>query len=313
MVTCLPIPFPALAWVIPNGARANTLPRGVRAIYSLRAHHGGSTFPNAAQSTALGTEATALGLPNATALASYLKGDGTREKRNGGVLRDRVMRNSADQVVPALLGDIVDSSPFYVADNQTVFVGANDGMLHAINGSNTAANADQYFRRRHGTVRLYPARRGHRRPGGSGGPVVRRQCHHKPHRFFVDGPIVVSSQARTPGMNYLIGALGRGGRGVYGLNVTNPGSFSASNVLWDNTGGTIDADNMGNVISEPLISKLNTDVTAAVVANGPNSTSGRASLFIINLDTGATIHEFNTEHHRQRPVRAARGGCECRW
>ena len=109
---------------------------------------------------------------------------------------------------------------------------------------------------------------------------------------------MVSARARTPGKNYLIGALGRGGRGVYGLDVTNPGSFAAADVLWDDTGGTVD-DDMGNVISEPLISKLNlevsgTPVTAAVVANGPNSTSGRASLFIINLDTGATIHEFNT-------------------
>jgi type IV pilus assembly protein PilY1 len=109
----------------------------------------------------------------------------------------------------------------------------------------------------------------------------------------VDGPIVVSTRARTPGINYLVGGLGRGGRGVYGLNVTTPSSFSATNVLWDNTGSTAPA-NMGNVISEPLISKLNSGVTAAVVANGPNSTSGTASLFIINLVTGATIHEFNT-------------------
>ena len=134
----------------------------------------------------------------------------------------------------------------------------------------------------------------------------------KPHRFFVDGPIVVSSQARTPGKNYLIGALGRGGRGVYGLDVTNPGSFSAANVLWDNTGGTMD-DDMGNVISEPLISKLNTDVTAAVVANGPNSTSGRASLFIINLDTGATIHEFNTSTTDNGLSAPRAVDVECRW
>ena len=112
---------------------------GLRKIFTMGAT-GGSTFPSGTQLSTLGTEATALGLPDGTELANYLKGNGAREQRNGGVLRDRVMRNAADQVVPALLGDIVDSSPFYVADNQTVFVGANDGMLHAIDGSNTAAN-----------------------------------------------------------------------------------------------------------------------------------------------------------------------------
>jgi type IV pilus assembly protein PilY1 len=123
-------------------------------------------------------------------------------------------------------------------------------------------------------------------------PLYGTNTATKPHRFFVDGPIVVSSRARTPGKNYLVGAMGRGGRGVFGLDVTNPGSFDADDVLWDRTGAP--PDNMGNVIAEPLISKLNTGVTAAVVANGPNSVTGTASLFILNLDTGATIHEFNT-------------------
>ena len=265
---------------------------GSRKSFTVSTTTGGSTFPNATQLSALSAPATTLGLPNATALAEYLKGDGSREKRNGGTLRDRLMRNSADVIIPALLGDIVDSSPFYVADNQTVFVGANDGMLHAIDASNTAANSTNTSGG--GTERFTYVPRG----------VAMSQLAEladpsygtnttKPHRFFVDGPLVVSSRARTPGKNYLIGGLGRGGLGVYGLNVTNPATFSAASVLWDKTGSTAPA-NMGNVISEPLISKLNSGVTAAVVANGPNSTTGTASLFIINLDTGATIKEFDT-------------------
>ena len=31
----------------------------------------------------------------------------------------------------------------------------------------------------------------------------------------------------------LVGALGRGGKGIYTLDVTTPGSFAASNVKWD--------------------------------------------------------------------------------
>jgi type IV pilus assembly protein PilY1 len=256
---------------------------------------GGSTFPSSTQSTALGTAATALGLPDATALADYLKGRPDREKRNAGVLRDRTTRHSVtDAIIPGLLGDIVDSSPYYVADNQTVFVGANDGMLHAFDASNTTANATNTAGG--GTERFAYIPRGitMARLAELADPAYGTNTTTKPHRFFVDGPIVVSTRARTPGANYLVGALGRGGRGVYGLNVTNPGAFTTGNVLWDHTAGTGLEDNMGNVISEPLISKLNTNVTAAVVANGPNSVTGTASLFIINLANGSTIHEFDT-------------------
>ena len=264
-----------------------------RKIFTTDKTDGASTFPGTAQLAALGTEATALGLPDATAVADYLKGDASREIRNLGVLRDREMRNAADQKIPALMGDIVDSSPFYVADNQTVFVGANDGMLHAIDASNTTADAENTSGG--GTERFTYIPRGVAMDelAELADRLYGTNTTTKPHRFFVDGPIVVSTRARTPGKNYLVGALGRGGFGVYGLDVTNPGSFTKDDVLWDKTGDAALA-NMGNVISEPLISRLNTDVTAAVVANGPNSPSGTASLFIIDLATGADIHEFNT-------------------
>src|SRR5690606_19499838 len=124
-------------------------------------------------------------------------------------------------------------------------------------------------------------------------PLYGSNTTTKPHRYFVDGPIVVSARDRTPGKNYLIGALGRGGRGVYALDVTTPASFGASHVLWDITGSDAPT-NMGNVIAEPLISRMNNDATAAVVANGLNSPSGTASLFIMDLETGATIRELDT-------------------
>ncbi|HUQ12593.1 MAG TPA: PilC/PilY family type IV pilus protein, partial [Steroidobacteraceae bacterium] len=264
-----------------------------RNIFTVATTTGGSTFPNATQLSALGTPATALGLANGTQLANYLKGDRSLEKINGGVLRDRYILDASNQKIPKLLGDIVDSSPFYAVDTQTVFVGANDGMLHAIDASNTTANGANTSGA--GTERFTYIPRGvsMSQLAGLADPAYATNTSTKPHRYFVDGPLVVSSQTRTPGANYLIGALGRGGKGVFGLNVTNPAAFTIADVLWDNTGSAAPA-NMGNVISEPLISKLNTGVTAAVVANGPNSTSGTASLFILNLTTGATIAELDT-------------------
>jgi type IV pilus assembly protein PilY1 len=253
---------------------------------SRRIFTSGGAFPTASQLSDLSAAATDLGLATGSALADYLKGDGSREKRNGGLLRDRVMRNATDQVIPALLGDIVDSTPFYVADTRTVYVGANDGMLHAIDASNTSSGGTEQFA-------YIPSGVAMSEMAELADPLYGTNATSKPHRYFVDGPIVVSSRARTPGRNFLVGGLGRGGRGVYGLDVTNPASFGASNVLWDNTGASAPA-NMGNVISEPLISKLNNGVTAAVVANGPNSGSGTASLYFINLETGGIIRELNT-------------------
>jgi type IV pilus assembly protein PilY1 len=268
-----------------------------RNIFTVGATTGGSTFPNATQLTALGTAATSLGLTTGTQLADYLKGDRSLEKDNGGVLRDRFVLGAGNVHLPRLLGDIVDSSPFYAVDSQTVFVGANDGMLHAIDATNTDANStdDPPNTTGGGTERFTYIPRGvaMSQLAELADPLYATNTSTKPHRFFVDGPIVVSSQARTPGANYLIGALGRGGKGVFGLDVTTPSTFGAGNVLWDNTGSGAPA-NMGNVISEPLISKLNNDVTAAVVANGPNSTSGTASLFILNLSTGAEIAQLDT-------------------
>jgi type IV pilus assembly protein PilY1 len=263
-----------------------------RNILTANGASGGSTFPNSTQKseldTLVGSTLSAYGLPDGTALANYLKGDATYEERNKGKLRDRTMRYAKDDSVGAArLGDIVDSSPFYVADSQTVFVGANDGMLHAFDATNTSTAGTERFA-------YIPRGVAMSQLAELADPLYGTNTTNKPHRFFVDGPLVVSSRARTPGVNYLIGALGRGGRGVYGLDVTNPGSFGASNVKWDLTGDSA-PDGMGNVIAEPLISKLNSDETAAVVANGPNSKGDKASLFILSLSNGSTIRELTTD------------------
>ena len=247
----------------------------------------GSAFPNSSQKADLTTAASKLALGvNGDDLAAYLRGDSTNEIREAGTGVLRARHNLVDKKeIPKLMGDIVDSSPFYVADTKTVFVGANDGMLHAIDGS-TNGGAERFTYIPRGVDMSLLAE--------LADPKYGTHPTNNPHRFFVDGPITVSSQARTPGRNYLVGAMGRGGRGVYGLDVTTPTDFSEDSVLWDNTGDSA-PDNMGNVISEPLISKLNNDVTAAIVANGPNSKTGTASLFIINLDSGDTITEFDTD------------------
>ncbi len=195
--------------------------------------------------------------------AAYLAGERSLEQNNGGTLRNR---NN-------LLGDVVTSSPAYVKDTDTIYVGANDGMLHAIN----AANGTELFAYIPGGIN-WSNFAGLSRPDYA-------------HRYFVDGPIVVSNRTQTPDKNILVGALGKGGKGLYALDVSSPDAFSASSFKWEvRDGGGL----MGLVQSKPIIAKLNTGVTAVITANGINSTTGQAALLVYNLETGAQIAAINT-------------------
>ena len=71
---------------------------------------------------------TQQGYLSSDTVVNYLRGDRSNEvQMSGGTLRQRA----------SALGDIVHSRPYYVADstNPTLFVGGNDGMLHAINAA----------------------------------------------------------------------------------------------------------------------------------------------------------------------------------
>jgi type IV pilus assembly protein PilY1 len=222
----------------------------------------GVAFPTSAQVTALDQSGRVLSPATGTENANYLRGDQSKELANGGQLRDR----------STVLGDIANSSPVYLKDNDTLFVGANDGMLHAFNGT---TGVEQFA--------YVPA-------GLNLTDLASLSDPYYTHKFFVDGPVVVSTQAQTPGVNYLVGALGRGGRGVFGLDVTTPSAFATTNVKWQFNS---DAD-IGNVLGQPLIVKLNDGTSAVIISNGINSPNGDAVLLILNLATGAVVKRIDT-------------------
>lgn len=217
---------------------------------------GGADFPTGAQATILNTPFAGV--------SNYIRGDQSGEIQNGGSFRDR----------SSLLGDIIHSSPYYSKDTNTVFVGANDGMLHAFN----ATNGEELF--------AYI-------PGGVAMADLKKLANDNySHNYFVDGPLFVSTRNNAASKNYLVGALGAGGKGVYGLDVTDTANFDTSNVLWDYNATT--TPEMGNVMGRPIIAKLNNGATAAIVANGPNSTSDKAVLYILNVTDGSVIAAINT-------------------
>jgi type IV pilus assembly protein PilY1 len=192
---------------------------------------------------------------------NYLRGDQTKEIQNTGAFRNR----------SKILGDIVHSSPYFVKDTNMVFVGANDGMLHAFS-ADTGIESFAYV------------------PSVIYDKLKDLSSPYYSHKFYVDGDIAVSSQSLTPGKNLLVASLGRGAKALFGLNVTHPGSFANSDVLWELNNN----NDLGFVLGRPQVARLNNDVAAAVVGNGYNSTNGSAVLFIINLETGAIIKTIDT-------------------
>jgi len=227
----------------------------------------GSNFPTSAQEAALLRTGGPVDYPVTGAQnANYLKGDASQEERNNGLLRSRPT---------TVLGDVVGSSPAYVKDTDTLYVGANDGMLHAFN----ATSGSEVFAYVPNIINFnYLA------------TLSRGDYTHK---FFVDGPIVVSNRNQTAGENILVGALGKGGKGVYSLNVGTPDTATASGLFnWERAETT--GNNMGLVLGKPIIGKVPGGQTAVIFGNGVNSTNEKAVLIVLNLDTGAVISEIDT-------------------
>lgn len=204
-----------------------------------------------------------------TYVLSYVRGERSQEIQNGGTFRNRPASPAAN-----VLGDIAHSSPYYVKDSNTVYVGANDGMLHAFHSE---TGVEQFA--------FIPS------------PMLPRlknltsAAYNDSHQYFVDGDIAVSTRAQTTD-NHLVATLGRGGKGLFGLKVTNPGSFGNTDVLWEYMSAT-DRD-LGHMLGRPVIAKMKNDEWAVIVGNGYNSTDGKAVLYVINLKTGALISKIDT-------------------
>ncbi|MHC5351790.1 pilus assembly protein [Metapseudomonas furukawaii] len=148
-----------------------------------------------------------------------------------------------------------------------LFVGANDGFLHAFN----ANNGNELF--------AYM-------PNGVLGNVKLLANGDYKHRYFVDGKLHIRD-ARLNGAwrTVLLGSLGAGGKSVFALDVTDASGtgFSAGNVLWEIKD---DAD-LGYNFGEPLVGRMKDGSWAAIFGNGHGSTQEDSVLYIVDLATGA--------------------------
>ena len=265
------------------------------------------TSPATSRNIVIGTSSGAVDFSPSTTF-SFVTADEVRYLRGDQSLEGTTIDgNITWRKRSALLGDVVNSGVVYSGapsrqitdagykdfyeDNKSrtpaVFVGANDGMLHAFN----ATTGDELFAYIPKTM-------------ASKLSALTRSTFISNRQSYVDGLITVSeAKIGTAGTKadwktVLVAANGGGARGVFALDVTNPSSFAASNAMWEFTSAD-DAD-MGYVIGQPQILKMRTSATDktykwfAVVASGVNnyvndgagnySSTGAPALFILALD-----------------------------
>ncbi|MDR2173687.1 MAG: hypothetical protein LBE32_05735 [Burkholderiales bacterium] len=285
---------------------------------------GSSSLLTEVQKNALGGDD-----PTRQAALNYLRGDKTNEGLSG--YRER----------KTLLGDIVHSKPVEVgapsasysenknpgyskfkADRagraKVVYVGANDGMLHAINGIGEATEGMELWA--YIPSFLFEGPDNPKAPEVSGLQALTRSTYS--HRYYVDaapmvqdvdfhhtknpgGGLPEANEASADWRTVLVSGLGKGGKGFFALDVTDPSVTSetdaASRVLWEfprleetDPGLLADISDMGFSFGRPLITKTKAWGWVVVLTSGYNNDSGKGVLYILNIKTGETLAKVET-------------------
>ena len=174
-----------------------------------------------------------------------------------------------------------------------LWVGGNDGILHAFrDGSPGVAGGQEIF----GFV-----------PRSVLPKMSELADRYYTHQYFVDGP-QTETDAFFSGSwkQLLLGSTGAGAKSLYALNVTEPLRGGTSNlgtgtVLWEVSPNTSGFANLGYVLSEiqagptnGVDPSANPSLWAGFFGNGYESSSGIASLFVVNLANGELIRELQT-------------------
>lgn len=230
-------------------------------------------------------------------LVNYIRGDKLRE---GDPFRKRLH----------WLGDLVNSDPQYLAAGRddgysflpsgalgkgnyvtflnekkkraaTVFVGSNDGMLHAFDATGTKDERGTGGNERFAFV-----------PSAVIPNLPELANPNYAHRFFVDGTVFIGDAAiggdpDEPWRTVLLGGTGAGAKSVFALDVTNAATFTKDNVLWEKT--AVGDDDLGYTIGVPQIGRMKDGSWVAVFGNGFSSVKGVAVLYVVNIKTGEVI------------------------
>ncbi len=121
------------------------------------------------------------------------------------------------------------------------------------------------------------------------------------HKFTVDGQIAVfdtQAGSGTAWRTVAFGGTGAGGKGFFAIKLFE-GSSNTISALWevkapDAADTSNRFNNLGYTYSRPEVARMADGTGIMVVGNGYGSFTGRASLYVINANTGAFITEIQT-------------------
>ena len=232
--------------------------------------------------------------------------DGAGKDRLNWLLGDRSKEGSTLRAREALMGDVWHSSPVHLGPSVSpwwdgmahvkkgisfkkfqektkgrtpvVYVGSNGGPLHAFDAK-TGSELFAYYPRS-----LFSA-------------DTNRGYHYLSEKdynghVYVDGsPTVSDVVIGKEWQTVLVGTLAKGGRGIFALNVTDPGRFTAGGAkfgpyLWEFTNQ--DDAHLGYSQGKATIALANNGEWVVLIGNGPESTAtgedaGTSQLFILNI------------------------------
>ncbi len=247
--------------------------------------------------------------------AEEAHGDGLGADRLAWLRGERALEGGAFRRRAGLLGDAVHGAPLYVGAGAkahgdaayaafhartlrrpgAVYLGANDGMLHAFD-ADTGAELFAYV-----PAMLVPALSELAAPGYT-------------HRAWVDGPLAAGEAfIRDAWRSVLVAAPGAGAQGVFALDVTDPAGFDAGlGALWEFT--QRDDAAIGNVMQPAQVGRLKLRTRDgmpqyrhfALAGNGLNSYAAdgaqgapHGSLFLLALDKPAAERwRLDTNYYR---------------
>lgn len=237
-------------------------------------------------------------------LINYLRGQNGFEDRAANAAANRLYRARE-----AVLGDALESQPAFIGkpvfsypypgysdyktaqDGRagTVYMGANDGMMHAF-ATDTGIERWAYV-----PSMVIPNMW-----------KLANTNYGTAHANFVNGSPITSDICTANCSNsatavwkiVLVAGLNGGGRGYYALDITVPGTPV---LLWEftpTTGiGAVKDDDVGYSFGQPIITRKADGTWVVLVTSGYNNTSpgnGKGYLYVLNASTGAIISKIAT-------------------
>lgn len=227
-------------------------------------------------------------------VVDYLRGDRSKEESNGGTLRNRT------GILPAF----INSQSVYVAEPtlkkdfaRYSFSGAGDYASYADDVDIKDRTPMLYISGNNGMLHVFEAETGVEKfvflPSFSIGEKLQKYSQPdygsnieagNPHQYILDGELTVADAYIDTGTGdrwhtILVGTQGRGGNGVFALDITDPDDIK---LLWETTNGAI-----GNNLGKPIIAQVADKDWRVILGNGPNSTGDKAQLIMIGLADGS--------------------------